>query len=68
MHYQSQSWTEDEQVGLKLLTIIDPGDRISNFIDLIAEIIADAHIYSCSPDLTILLYKALFLTTILYII
>lgn len=38
--------TEDERVSLKLLTIIDPGDRISNFIDL-AEITFAAHIYSC---------------------
>jgi len=43
--------TEDERVGLKLLTIIDPGDRISNFIDL-AEITAE-HIYSRSFDLKI---------------
>lgn len=26
--------TEDERVSPKLLTIIDPGDRISNLIDL----------------------------------
>lgn len=26
--------TDGERVGLKLLTIIDPGDRTSNFIDL----------------------------------
>lgn len=45
--------TEDERVGLKLLIIIDPGDRISNFIDL-AEITA-AHIPYHSLDLTILL-------------
>lgn len=52
--------TEDERVGLKLLTIIDPGDRISNFIDL-AEINA-AYIYSRPCDLTILLQNLFFIT------
>lgn len=56
--------TEDERVGLKLLIIIDPGDRISNFIDL-AEINA-AYIYSHSLDLTIFLQN-LFFTTIVCI-
>lgn len=52
--------TEDERVGLKLLIIIDPGDRISNFIDL-AEINA-AYIYSRPFDLTILLQNLFFIT------
>lgn len=37
---------EDEQVSLKLLTVIDPGDRISFFIDFAETIIFSRFVYS----------------------